>query len=271
MRLVKTSWLPWLGMFWASQLLAQDGSAIMVTPTTLVLGMANKSGVFMVAGGNAGETSIQVDTAFYRQDAKGQLAPGPASPQSAAEFLRVGPRKFTLSAGRGGEVRVAARPPATLAPGEYRTHLVVRNVGSSTSVAHENSGSNSEQFNVVIPIRIARGVRVLYRHQVTPQGGQLSQLSLAQDQGQSVLRFDVERLGVTTLMAQYQLLIRDSAGQFKPLGEPVGVNIYPENPRLTYTAGLDPATLPAGSTLCVRLTHKDPGNPALADQTQCLP
>ena len=263
-------------IFWllaVTSLHAEESQNIMVSPGTLVLADANKAGVIIVAAGGDAAVSIEAQSNFFIQNEEGQLkASDPLSAEkSAAGFLRVGPRKFTLTPGRGQEIRVSARPPKDLAPGEYRLHLIMTNRGSSAALPQEVAPqADSDQLSVVIPIRIARGVRVLYRHQVTPEGGRLENLALSNSEGRHTLSFDVARLGATTLMAQYHLLARDAAGNFSEIGQPVGVNIYPENPRRSYSALLDAAAMPAGSVPCVRLTHKDPGNPALPAETQCL-
>lgn len=248
-------------------------SVVMISPATLVLSDARRAGVVLAAAPGDKLASLDVSDAFFTQRADGMLQAGdPATdPRSAAALLRVGPRRFTTSPGESMAVRVAARPPAGLAPGEYRLHLTIANRGGESPQPQEAGGQGGEGLTVSIPIRVARAARVLYRHQVVPEGGRLEALTRSVQDGRAVLAFDVVRLGQTSLLGKVQLFARDARGHTTDLGKAQGASIYAELERRRFDAGVPLTEVPAGAALCVRLSVDDPGAPKLPAVEACAP
>jgi hypothetical protein len=91
---------------------------------------------------------------------------------------------------------------------------------SITNVAAQNprvelaiaGGSNPSSIAIAIPLNVAFGVRVLLRHDVTPEGGRPSNVKVHQEGASSVVDFDVERLGVTSLLATAEPFARAKDG-----------------------------------------------------------
>lgn len=249
-------------------------SLVMISPGTLVLGDKQRAGVVLASAPGDKLASLDVSDAFFGQRADGVLQAGdPATDaRSASRFLRVGPRRFATSPGESVAVRVAARPPADLAPGEYRLHLTIANRGGESPTPQEaGEGQGADGIAVSIPIRVARAARVLYRHQVVPEGGRLEALERGVREGNAVLGFDVVRLGQTSLLGRYQLFARDARGGETALGKAQGASIYAELERRRFEAGVPLAEVPAGAALCVRLTVDDPGAPQLGAVEACAP
>ncbi len=225
-----------------------------------------------MGSGSGDFASFEVSDSTFTQQADGRIVATPHEnvPNNAASFLRVGPRRFSVQPGRGQEVRVAARPPANLAPGEYRTHLSVMNTGNQAGDPTESIKADlGEGISVVIPIRIARAVRVLYRHQVRPEGGRLGAVSRAVEGSDVVATFDVTRLGVTSLLAKTEVIARDAGGKELGRWEGPGINIYPENASRVFTARVPSASVPKDARLCVLMTVTDPGAKGLAPVEAC--
>ncbi|RNF85249.1 hypothetical protein EER27_05630 [Lysobacter psychrotolerans] len=245
----------------------------MLTPGTLVLDGATRSGEITV--GNPGEAvaTFRVDNAFFVQAPNGQLSARlPETPSnSALELLRVGPRRFALAGGEGQTVRVAARVPRELAPGEYRLHLAVTNLAEQAARAEVVQAKASHSLGVVIPFNVARGVRVLLRHQVVPEGGRLVELTRSREGSNVVLGFDVQRLGVTSLLARVVPFIRGPDGQELKSWPAIGTTIYAEQTHRHFETRVLADELRQGASLCVRLEHSDPGAPQLPAVEACAP
>ena len=246
---------------------------VMLTPGTLILDDATRSGEITV--GNPGDSvaTFRVDDAFFVQSANGQLAaqPAAAASNSALEFLRVGPRRFALAGGEGQTVRVAARVPRELAAGEYRLHLAVTNLADQAAraeVAQARHTAN-QSLGVVIPFNVARGVRVLLRHQVVPEGGRLVAVTRRPEGNDVVLGFEVQRLGLTSLLASVVPFVRGSAGQELQSWPAIGTSVYAEESSRHFETRVPADALPHGAILCVRLEHSDPGAPQLPAKESC--
>jgi hypothetical protein len=250
-----------------------NAQQVMLTPGTLVLDSKTHSGEITV--GNPGDTvsTFRVEDSAFIQALDGQLSanPNPKPVFGAQDMLRVGPRRFVLASGEGQTVRVAARVPAGLAPGEYRAHLSVTNVAEQKprvelAIA---GGPNQSSIAIAIPLNVAFGVRVLLRHDVTPQGGRPSNVKVHQEGAISVVDFDVERLGMTSLLAAAEPFARAKDGHELKSWAQVSTSIYAELPSRHFVAKIPNAEIPKGATLCVRLKHEDPGAPKLADVEVC--
>ena len=245
----------------------------MLTPGTLILDSKTHSGEITVGNPGDSVSTFRVEDAAFNQKPDGQLVantnPKPAF--GAQDMLRVGPRRFVLASGEGQTVRVAARVPTGMPPGEYRAHLSVTNVATQNPRAElaVAGGSNPTSIAIAIPLNVAFGVRVLLRHDVTPEGGRPSNEKVHQEGAMSVVDFDVERLGATSLIATAEPFARAQDGHALKAWEQVGTGIYAELPSRHFVVKIPNAEIPNGATLCVRLKHEDPGAPKLADVEAC--
>jgi fimbrial chaperone protein len=235
-------------------------ASVLLSDTLIVVDDRSRAGTLTVGAPGAGFANFEINDLHYLQDADGQLTTSPAIEANAAAILRVGPRRFQVEPGRGQQVRIAARPPRDLAPAEYRLHLqVVNTAGGGGAPDEVLSGRTQEGMTVAIPIRIARAVRVLYRHQVRPEGGRVEALSHSQEGAEEVIAFSVARLGATSLLARTEVVARDAAGNEQARWPGPAVSIYPELERRALSARVPAAEVPAGAKLCVELKVTDPG------------
>jgi hypothetical protein len=246
---------------------------VMLTPGTLVLDGSTRSGEITVGNPGDGVSTFRVDDAFFVQAASGQLSvDSPKTARnSALALLRVGPRRFALAGGEGQTVRVAARTPRELAPGEYRLHLAVTNLAEQAAhadVARAQHVAN-QSIGVVIPFNVARGVRVLLRHQVVPEGGRLSGLTRRGVGADVVFGFDVQRLGATSLLASVVPFARGQDGRDLKSWPAIGTSIYTEQPSRHFEAKVPANEIPHGARLCARLVHSDAGAPHLPAMEAC--
>ncbi len=246
---------------------------VMISPGTILLTQSKRSDVITVGSGADSFATFGVTDAFFIQSGDGQLrAVAPREPKnSALSWLRVGPRKFSTEPGTGMQVRVAARPPADLAPGEYRLHLLIINRGSSEPQRLERPNTTQEgAVSVEIPMMVSHGVRILFRNKVQPEGGRLEFLRKEPNGPYTDLVFDVVRLGMTSLIGKYQIFTR-SNGRDQDLGREFGVSVYEELDRRRFTTKVQRSDIPDGSLLCARLIFTDAGNPDLKPVEACTP
>jgi hypothetical protein len=131
------------------------------------------------------------------------------------------------------------------------------------------AGPNPSTIAIAIPLNVAFGVRLLLRHEVIPEGGRPSNVKVSRDGSNSVVDFDVERLGKTSLLGSAEPFARSKDGHALKSWAPVGTSIYSELPSRHFAAKIPTAEIPTDATLCVRLKHDDPGAPKLADVEVC--
>lgn len=272
-------WVPLTLAFGTFCLVAQHGPAssspgqtLMISPGTLVLDSTRPGGTVIVGVTGNNSAVVEVSNAFFLQNTDGGLSSvDPAtSPRSAAAFIRAGPRRFTILPGQGTQLRVAVRPPAGLPQGEYRLHLrieLVRKLGARAP--DQEAKSETKQVGINVPIRVALGARILYRHKVKPEGGRVETVT-ARTEGQTVVvSFDIIRLGETSLLAKYQVIARYPSGAAKPIGPAGGISLYPEHDHRRFTMKLDRSLLDGASQVCIRLAPNDIGNADLAPHENC--
>lgn len=162
--------LPKLLIFWcalaAANALATDRQAyaqggfgdITVTPTRVVLEGRARSGTISLVNTGAQKAVYRItivnmrmtDNGAFEEIAEGKALPGE---QFAEKLFRYAPRQVTLEPGGTQVIRIAARKPAGLAPGEYRSHLLIRAVpqaGTGRSI-EQKPGDGLEISLAVIP------------------------------------------------------------------------------------------------------------------------
>lgn len=240
-----------------------------ISPSTLVLDNDQRGGIVLVGVADDEPAAFQVTDAFYVQDDDGNLKEIRIEDASfsAARFLRAGPRRFSLVPGEGMQLRIAARPPQDLAPGEYRLHLRIESLGEQMKSA--TPPSSDPALEVVVPIRVALAVRVLYRHKIKPAGGRIEKLAVQKSEASTELQFEIERLGHASLLAEYQVFARQADGKMNPIGKSKGANIYREIGRRHFSERFAREQVADTEVLCIRLTPRDPGDPNLKTHEVC--
>lgn len=179
----------------------------------------------------------------------------------ASAWLKWSPRRVTLPAGEALMVRIMARPPADLAPGEYRAHFSVVSVpaeeGPETLEQATGQAATGDlavrirpRFGITVPVIVRVGETTLTTGLAAP-----ALVSLGD--GRTALRVTITRQG--TRSAFGDIAIR-APGLARPVGEMKGVGVYPEIDQRTVTIPLDPAqhqALVRGTRLVVTYTDDD--------------
>jgi P pilus assembly chaperone PapD len=129
----------WLPMCF---LLAADVTAsVLVAPTAVYLTERDRTGRLTIQNPSdkPKEISIYLSFGIPESDSLGNVSVRlqdsvSVDPRSAAEWIRVFPRKFVLQASGEQVVRFVANPPADLADGEYWARIVIRSEAGQTSI-----------------------------------------------------------------------------------------------------------------------------------------
>lgn len=199
--------------------------------------------------------------------------------KAADQMLRWSPRRVTLLGNEAQTVRIMARPPADLPPGEYRSHFSVvsipRDVEGGFSIDDAvNGGTGSDQgIGVLIRPRFGISIPVIVRIGDTTLDVGLSKIALVRTQQGPMLGVTIDRSGTRSA---YGDLIVTMRGQAAPVAIARGIGVYPEvdsRPYLVaFNADFDPALLVSGTALKVEYIDDDvsPGS-TLASQEFTVP
>jgi hypothetical protein len=185
---------------------AQGGFGdVTVTPTRLVLEGRTRSGTLSLANTGSKKATYRITVINMRMTETGafQEIPeaDPAEGKNFAEGLfRYAPRQITLEPGESQLIRVAARKPAGLAAGEYRSHLLIRAIpesGAGQSI-EKKPGEGLEISLAVIP---GVALPIIVRHGELSAQASISDIAIspASAGDQPKLDFRLNRTGNASL------------------------------------------------------------------------
>jgi len=220
------------------QAFAQGGLGdITVTPTRIVLEGRARSGTIALANTGAKKATYRLTIVNMRMNENGafqQIEEGQARPgeQFAEGLIRYAPRQVTLEPGETQIIRIAARKPAGLAAGEYRSHLVIR------AVPEAGAGRSIEQKpgeGVEISLSVIPGVAlpVILRHGDVSAEASLSDFAydpppMTSGGGRASLTFRLNRAGGSSVYGDL------AATYFAPESEE-GIRVSEVNQLAVYT------------------------------------
>lgn len=236
----------------AALVTSSSAQQVMVSPGTIVFDGRTRGAELLVANTGTRTSTYRLDATYFtmREDGRLTEVKGKHPSDSAAGMLRYSPRQFQLAPGKSQIVRIAARKPASLPPGEYRVHLRVTNLGevSETPTLSRSDGSFAQ-----INLRVTRAVRVLVRHGVGP--GKVNVHNLAAQRtrnGQVQVSFDLQRKGAASSRGVYVLFNRDRrTGRASQRFLQQGVIIYKDLPSRRMSHALPAAGLNGNPEICV--------------------
>lgn len=225
--------------------LAADGFAnISLFPKRVVIEGRERSGTFVLINrGNAAATyrigfveMVQDETGDLRQVSA--LPPGHAS---AAAMLRYTPRQIHLGPGEAQTVRVLARKPADLPPGEYRSHMLIQALpeGGGRDIALVARGGDdlvqvelNPVYGVAVPVIVREG-RLAAELAITEAA-----LMVAPDGG-TRLGLELARQGDRSVYGALEAVYRPDGGPPVVVGEARGIAVYHPYDSRRYQLALD--------------------------------
>lgn len=196
--------------------------------------------------------------------------------RGAGAMLRWSPHRVTLPANEAQLVRIMARVPPDLPPGEYRAHFSAVSVPPETGELSIEAAAGAETDGVGVQIvpRFGISIPVIVRVGETTLTAGIRNLRVARAPGGAVaFVLQLTRDGTRSAFGNVSVT---SARAKKPLAEIKGIGVYTEIDERTVQIPVDPAADPSlyarGATLTVTYTDDDfaPGK-VLARQDFTVP
>lgn len=200
----------------------------------------------------AGEYEITVSDMAMQRDgrlvelASVQDAAARDAVHTASGFLRWSPRHVALPASEAQMVRIMARVPPELPPGEYRSHFTVVSVPPETGGTSIDEAAGAETNNgigVRIVPRFGISIPVIVRVGETTLNAGLRDLKLTTSQpgGPAALALTITREGTRSAFGDITIT---APGAKKPVAEIKGIGVYTEIAERAVQVLIDPATEP---------------------------
>ena len=200
----------------------------------------------------AGEYEITVSDMAMQRDgrlvelATVQDAAARNAVHTASGFLRWSPRHVALPASEAQMVRIMARVPPDLPPGEYRSHFTVVSVPpetGGTSIDEAAGADTGGGIGVRIVPRFGISIAVIVRVGETTLTAGLKDLKLttAQPGGPAALALTITREGTRSAFGDITIT---APGAKKPVAEIKGIGVYTEIAERAVQVLIDPATEP---------------------------
>lgn len=178
--------------------------------------------------------------------------------KTASALLRWSPRKIVLPSNEAQTIRIMARIPPELPPGEYRTHFSVMQVpaeaasGLSIEDASGKAGKAGSGIGVRIVPRFGIAIPVIVRVGDTTLTTGLRDLSVRPlGKGHSGVALIITRSGTRSAFGNVTVT---AAGSNKPIAVIKGIGVYPEVDQRPVTVPIDPAVPPSSYAPGARLT-----------------
>lgn len=242
---------------------------VMVSPGSIIFEGRDRGGEVFVANTGDSTATYRLEPAHFEMREDGTLVEveGDPPPDSAVDMLRYSPRQFQLSPGESQTVRLAVRKPASLAPGEYRAHLKVINIGA---VAEAPTVEQPDGTLAQINLRVTRAIRIVVRHDISGAEATLGELSATKGEGGQIeLSFQVRKEGGSSSRGEYAVFVRDSSGTTTETLVHRGVIVYPELESREVSLAVPAEKLAGAAELCVSYRNTE-GARDRSSQTRCL-
>ena len=237
---------------------------ILISPQRVTLSEQDRRAVVSLHNPGNIERVYQLEWVERRQTETGDLInlEDGKNPRSIAKMVRFSPRRVSVPAGQTQTIRLDYRPTADLAPGEYRSHLRIKQEpreGAATEVMRGEQDGVSFRLDALLSF----SVPVFVRHGAGAVDAKVSAVAPTTQMrdGKTVpaLKVTLTRsgeFGAYGRLAVYQQL--KAGAPVEEIGEAGGVAMYAEIGRLERTLTLRPgASLVPGSW--IRVTYEGEG------------
>ena len=234
----------------------------LVSPTRLVMEGRERSGSFIVVNTSTVMLTYRVRVVNQRMLENGSFEPFnvPRSDELvASDMLLFSPRQFSLEPNEVQVIRVLARKPPNLAPGEYRSHMVFSSLPPAQT--GQTLQTNRRQDGIAIQLIPIKGVAVpvIVRHGSLSSGLTLAEASFTPGEGnKATVSIRMNRTGTQSVFGDLEVTFVDGAGQTQIAGATRGVAVYTPNGTRTVNIAV---TMPDGiSSGQFRVVYKERPN-----------
>lgn len=237
---------------------------LMLTPTRVVL-EKNQRAAQVDLINNSSETMVyRLKLVNRRMSETGELslADTPeAGEQFADGLLRYSPRQVVLAPGASQVVRIMARKPADLAPGEYRSHLLFERVADSAPAPAEPLSKpmpEAEGIEIKLTPLIGVSIPVIVRHGQTSAAATFAGLKLERPDGNgpALLSFELHRSGNRSIYGDLLVRFTPDQGREQQAARVNGIAVYTPNPLRRGKIELAPP-FDAAKTGTLRLVYRE--------------
>jgi P pilus assembly chaperone PapD len=206
------------GVAWCAlgRLAGAQVAGIGVDPHMVVLTAARPAGEITVLNPHATRAEFSVDLRFgyATTDSAGQLRvelTDEPDNASAAGWIVPYPARFTLRAGGTRIVRLLARPPATLADGEYWARITVHARDNEPPIPAETIDTTSARVHIAM--ETATVLPVFFRKGTVSTGIAIGSVDAVARRGAIDVRATLTRTGNGAFIGVAHLVVHDSAGR----------------------------------------------------------
>ena len=253
----------------------------MVSPTRVVFEGRTRSAELTLLNRGTAPATYRISFKNMRMLEDGSFedieAPGPGE-RFADGMIRYAPRQVVLEPGVAQTVRVLARKPADLAPGEYRSHLLFQVVPPATAGA-DIEALELEEGQIRVQVRVIFGlsIPVIVRHGDLSATVTLSDLALEAPDNPDrppVLSLRLNRSGDRSTYGDITVTLRSDGGGETQVGLVRGVAVYTPNESRTLRLPLRPpegVALEGGRLYVAYRARPEEGGAVLAEGELPLP
>jgi len=236
---------------------------LLIAPTRVVMEARQHAAELTLMNRGTRAATYRLEVVEKRMAADGRLEnlpEGEAPPHSAAALLRYSPRQVTLAPGETQKVRLMARRPAELAPGEYRSHLMLRALPPATEPPRAQAAVGEGQLSVQLITTTAITIPLIVRHGATRCQVELTELALRQPGNpgdEPRLGFRIIRSGTRSSYGDVTVEWQAADGRAPlPVGHLRGLAVYTPNDFRQADVPLATAPEPLTSGV-LRVTYRD--------------
>jgi P pilus assembly chaperone PapD len=259
---------------------AQQAHAdLMLNPTRVVFDKNRRAAQVELVNNGSEPVTYRITLVRRRMDENGEFLPVDTPLPGelfADDLVRYAPRQVTLLPGIGQTVRIMLRKPASLADGEYRSHLQFESLPPPVGSKSIESAASKGEIGISITVLLGASIPVIVRQGVTSAEVNLGQLELkpAAAGQQPAATFEIRRSGNQSVYGDISVAFIGRDGTERLLGRASGVAVYSPLPMRKFKVPLTSAgvTRLANGTLRVRYSERpDAGGKLLGETTLALP
>jgi P pilus assembly chaperone PapD len=251
---------------------------LMLHPTRLVFEKNQRAAQVDLINNGTESATYRINLVNRRMTESGDFEaitePGPGE-QFADGMLVFSPRQITLAPGTTQTVRVMVRRPASLAPGEYRSHLHFEKLPAAGAAPSVEAQGQQQQIGINLNVLVGASIPVIVREGDTSAHAALSDLALQRGaDGRQLVTMRIERSGNRSVYGDLAVGFTPNGGAEVEVAHIGGIALYTPNAMRRAALALTP---PKGATLArgtLRVTYRerpDAGGKLLAEASLALP
>lgn len=233
------------------------GQGVIVAPHAVVIDHRTRSAAITLynPGAEPAEVAISMFFGFPVTDSLGEYAlatPAGADSQSAATWIEAYPRRMVIGPLQRQTVRLLARAPAGLAPGEYWSRILIAAKGGAAPVAVTDSVPGIE---VGLSLEVRTIIPLQYRAGSVNTGVRIERARAVRVADSLVIRAMMTRTGNAAFIGTASGILADGSGRV--VGQfAVPISVYRQvDPRFVLpVAGLTPGRYRLSLTLATTRT-----------------